>query len=178
MHFGKAACAMVALLIGSVSTAQAFNAVTTTNVFLRTGPGVSHPAVAVMAANQPVTIFMCTQHHNWCQVSFGGHVGWAARMYLASAPLQQAHVAPVYVQQMPVAVDFPAVVSAPGVPFMQGVPGFGYVGAPVQVLVTGHSASFPGRRVEHRQVVTTYAVPAPVPVYTTMPTAVTYVPLH
>jgi len=73
------------LLFASVvlvtTAAQATNAITTTTLNVRSGPGVRYKPQTVLPAGYPVMAGSCTRY--WCQVGFNGYNGWVSLRYLA-----------------------------------------------------------------------------------------------
>jgi uncharacterized protein YraI len=173
---------IAASTIATTSGAAAFEAMVTTNLHLRAGPGVNHLPIVVIPQRQRVSVYACTQNNHWCQVAYGDHIGWASRSYLAQ--FVDGHMVPpaIVVQQPQAVVSLQPVMVAPFQTPYQGVAIASPIGhpVPVQILQNSHSHSFPGRRVEYRQVVTTYAAPmyAPIPAPMIGTVGVTYVPLH
>jgi len=56
------------------------NAVATSNVNVRQGPGTSYRVVDVLRRGDAVNISRCT--NGWCQISHAGTNGWASRQFL------------------------------------------------------------------------------------------------
>lgn len=54
----------------------------TTELNLRSGPGTEHHPVAVIPARAEVEVHACLDGRVWCQVSYGGTVGYASDRYL------------------------------------------------------------------------------------------------
>ncbi|MCX2696112.1 SH3 domain-containing protein [Ochrobactrum chromiisoli] len=75
----------VLLVLGvfSASAAQAANAIVTTNLNVRTGPGTGYAALGSIPSRSPVTVQACTSGYGWCQINYGGLSGWASSRYLA-----------------------------------------------------------------------------------------------
>jgi uncharacterized protein YraI len=172
MQSWKIAAAAAIALFGFSGAASSFEAMVTGNLSLRAGPGVSHARIVIMPDRGRVLVHGCTANRHWCQVSYGTLTGWASGSHLAAAPQVYAPVPQAIVAQPQVIVGathlvaptvaVPAPVYQPHVMF-NGVP---VHGVPVHTHVNTFSHSHPGRVVAHRQVVTTYAVPTTVPVYT------------
>lgn len=57
------------------------NAVATSNVNVRRGPGTSYAVVDVLRAGQSVRISNCSG--NWCWVNHGGPSGWVSQNFLS-----------------------------------------------------------------------------------------------
>lgn len=75
--------ALIALGVFSTSAAQAANAISTTNLNVRTGPGTGYAAVGAIPSGAPVNVRGCTSGYGWCQVNYGNMFGWASSRYLA-----------------------------------------------------------------------------------------------
>ncbi|MBC2884856.1 SH3 domain-containing protein [Ochrobactrum sp. CM-21-5] len=75
--------AFVALGVFAAGAAQAANAISTTNLNIRTGPGTRYATLGAIPSGAPVTVRGCTSGYGWCQVSYGGTFGWASSRYLA-----------------------------------------------------------------------------------------------
>ena len=73
----------IGLALSSVS-ALAFDAVATSPVNVRTGPGVNYAKVDVLFGGEAVSIAQC--QGNWCYVEHDGPDGWVSGRYLAAAP--------------------------------------------------------------------------------------------
>jgi uncharacterized protein YraI len=56
------------------------NAVATSNVNVRQGPGTSYSVVDVLRQGDAVSIRRCT--NGWCQIDHAGRTGWASRQFL------------------------------------------------------------------------------------------------
>ena|SRR6516164_1357442 len=78
------------LLLG-LATAAAFLAAgsasageerTTSNLNLRTGPGVNYPVHAAIPAGSLVDVVACG--HEWCHLKWGGQVGYANAGWLVA----------------------------------------------------------------------------------------------
>lgn len=63
--------------------AQAANAIVTTNLNVRTGPGTNYPVIGAIPNGAGIDVLGCTTGYNWCQVDYGGRLGWASSNYLA-----------------------------------------------------------------------------------------------
>lgn len=75
--------ALVALGVFAAGAAQAANAIATTNLNIRTGPGTRYATLGAIPSGAPVTVRGCTSGYGWCQVSYGPTFGWASSRYLA-----------------------------------------------------------------------------------------------
>ena len=53
----------------------------TGDVNLRAGPGTGFARIVVVPAGAPLQVYSCS---TWCQVNFGGYVGWVSARYVAS----------------------------------------------------------------------------------------------
>jgi uncharacterized protein YraI len=59
-------------------------AVATTDLNVRGGPGYDFEVVGVLAIDEPVTVEGCLEGDVWCEVSYGGGVGWVDSDYLVA----------------------------------------------------------------------------------------------
>ena len=75
--------ALIAFALLSATAAQAANAIVTTNLNLRTGPGTNYRTLGSIPNGARVDVRGCTSGYGWCQVSYAGRSGWAASRYLA-----------------------------------------------------------------------------------------------
>jgi len=75
--------ALIALGVFSAGAAQAANAIVTTNLNVRTGPGTGYASLGSIPNRAPVSVQGCTSGYGWCQISYGGLSGWASSRYLA-----------------------------------------------------------------------------------------------
>ncbi|PYE86515.1 SH3 domain-containing protein [Phyllobacterium leguminum] len=75
----------VALAMGVLASgaAQAANALVTTDLNVRSGPGAGYPAIGMFPNGSRVNVGGCTSGYGWCQVNYGGMTGWASSRYLA-----------------------------------------------------------------------------------------------
>jgi uncharacterized protein YraI len=64
-------------------TASAADAIATTDLNMRAGPGPQYPVVDAIQANGAVTVNGCTESGRWCDVVWNGNRGWAYAEYLA-----------------------------------------------------------------------------------------------
>jgi uncharacterized protein YraI len=72
-----------AALFAAVAPAGAMTAAhTTTQVYMRTGPDTAYPAVTMLPAGAPVTVYGCLNGWQWCDIAFGPNRGWVAGAYL------------------------------------------------------------------------------------------------
>lgn len=65
--------------------AKAEDAIATTSLNVRSGPGTSFSVVDVLAANERVTMSEC-QASGWCYITHDGPDGWVSASYLAPVP--------------------------------------------------------------------------------------------
>lgn len=77
---GGAAFAAATFAAGA---AFAADAIATTDLNMRAGPGPQYPIVDGIKSNGAVTINGCTESGRWCDVTYGGTRGWAYAEYLA-----------------------------------------------------------------------------------------------
>lgn len=94
----KAAIAAAALAVPGV--AHAANAVVTTDLNFRTGPGVNYRNVGTIPRGYPVTVNGCLDNRSWCDVTWAGRRGWVSSHYIAYGQVapQRHYVQPRYVQ--------------------------------------------------------------------------------
>lgn len=74
---------ILSLGLFAATAAQAANAIVTTDLNLRTGPGTRYPIITGIPNKANVDVRGCTRGYNWCQVGFRGAYGWASSRYLA-----------------------------------------------------------------------------------------------
>jgi uncharacterized protein YraI len=75
--------AIIAVALFSATAAQAANAIVTTNLNLRTGPGTNYQSLGAIPNGARVDVRGCTSGYGWCQVDYAGRFGWASSRYLA-----------------------------------------------------------------------------------------------
>ncbi|UCA44795.1 SH3 domain-containing protein [Pseudochrobactrum sp. XF203] len=75
--------AIIALALFSATAAQAANAIVTTNLNLRTGPGTNYRTLGSIPNGARVDVNGCTRGYGWCRVNYAGRSGWASSRYLA-----------------------------------------------------------------------------------------------
>lgn len=75
--------ALIAIALLSATAAQAANAIVTTNLNLRTGPGTNYGTIGSIPNGARVDVRGCTNGYGWCQVNYSGTTGWASSRYLA-----------------------------------------------------------------------------------------------
>lgn len=79
------ASTILASLLAATPAARAEDAIATTSLNVRSGPGASYAVVDVLAANERVTMSEC-QTSGWCYVTHDGPDGWVSATYLAPVP--------------------------------------------------------------------------------------------
>jgi len=78
---------LVATVAGMLLSTSAFaqtSATAWTDLNLRAGPDVTYPIIAVIGANQDVSVDGCLEVSNWCRVAYGEFNGWASGEYLTA----------------------------------------------------------------------------------------------
>lgn len=75
--------AIIAVALFSATAAQAANAIVTTNLNIRTGPGTKYRVIGSIPNGARVDVRGCTSGYGWCQVNYAGRYGWASSRYLA-----------------------------------------------------------------------------------------------
>lgn len=75
--------AILAIALLSATAAQAANAIVTTTLNLRTGPGTNYGTITSIPNGARVDVRGCTNGYGWCQVNYAGRSGWASSRYLA-----------------------------------------------------------------------------------------------
>jgi len=90
-----------ALVAASAVPASAYTgAYATAPVYMRTGPDIAYPPVAVVPGGAPVVVYGCLSGWQWCDVSWGPNRGWIAGMYLSAQwenrPMPFYNAAPRY----------------------------------------------------------------------------------
>ena len=96
--------------IPGIASARGVDAIVTTNLNLRTGPGTQYPPITTLPAGAGVDILGCTPYR-WCNIAWGGLRGWVAGGYLAQAGAPYYAAPPVYVA--PPVYSAPPIYSAP-----------------------------------------------------------------
>lgn len=106
------------LAVGLLATtaADAANAIVTTTLNMRTGPGTQYPTLGAIPNGAGVNVRGCTSGYGWCQVGYGGRYGWAASRYLA---MREGRVRGGYNDGYN--DDFGANAAAIGIPLIAGV---------------------------------------------------------
>jgi len=77
------------LFMTGAALAQTATATATTDLNIRSGPGPQFDAVGVIAAGDTATVNGCVTDSMWCEVDYGGTIGYAYSDYLtveAEAP--------------------------------------------------------------------------------------------
>lgn len=79
-----AAAALIAVigLLGTVSSAFAYDATATTTLNVRTGPGTNYRVIGALSPNQIVNVVECNAANTWCRVQDRTLSGWASARYL------------------------------------------------------------------------------------------------
>lgn len=72
--------AATAAFLASAGSAAAYTAVTVTDLNMREGPGTGYRIITTLPANAPVEVYGCA---GWCEVEFGGAVGYVSGNYIA-----------------------------------------------------------------------------------------------
>lgn len=96
--------ATVAMAVSLPTMAMALDAVATTDLNMRAGPGPEHEIVGTIGSNDPVEILGCLPERNWCQVSWQGQQGWSYSDYLAVTQADERMLVP----QARTVLDIPA----------------------------------------------------------------------
>jgi uncharacterized protein YraI len=78
----KGALLAGAMLVPGVASA-ATAAIVTTDLNVRTGPGVEYQRFQTIPAGDRVTVIGCLSGYNWCDVDWAGSRGWVSGSYLA-----------------------------------------------------------------------------------------------
>lgn len=79
----QAALSGLAFFASVGMTLAAQSTFVTTDVNLRSGPGMDHSKIAVVADNSTVMLHGCLKDRSWCKVDAAGTTGWLAGEYLA-----------------------------------------------------------------------------------------------
>jgi uncharacterized protein YraI len=72
-----------ALSIPGVAMAASIAAITTADLNIRVGPGVSYARFGTIPYGDNVRVHGCISGYNWCDVSWAGTRGWVSGNYLA-----------------------------------------------------------------------------------------------
>jgi uncharacterized protein YraI len=78
------AAAIVAAGLVPTAAIAAATATATADLNIRSGPGPEYTVIGAVPMNTRATILGCIEDSLWCQVSYGGHRGWAYSRYLAT----------------------------------------------------------------------------------------------
>lgn len=73
---------VAAFAVVTPALAQTGQAVVTTDLNMRSGPGTSYSAIAVIPRNTLVSVDNCVST-GWCEIIYGNRAGWASRNYLS-----------------------------------------------------------------------------------------------
>ncbi len=86
------------LVTGLAMPERAFaaNGYATTDVNMRSGPGVGYPRIVVIPRDAAVTIRGCLDSRRWCDVSWAGWRGWVSARYLVWARYERPIYRPGY----------------------------------------------------------------------------------
>ena len=98
--------AAVLFAAGSVSPvlAAGLDGYTTTNLNIRSGPGVRFPPVGVLGAGTELAVHGCLARYTWCDVSASGLRGWVSAGYIEALYGERRVYMPVYAQEATVPV--------------------------------------------------------------------------
>ncbi|WP_343312422.1 SH3 domain-containing protein [Brucella sp. BE17] len=77
----KSSIVILAILFST--GAQANNAIATTTVNLRSGPGTQYPSLGRIPNGVVINVAGCTTGYGWCRVNYRGLEGWTASQYIA-----------------------------------------------------------------------------------------------
>lgn len=69
-------------LAATPASAAPVSGFVTANVNERAGPSTSYPAIVVIPAGSPITIYGCLPDDSWCDISWGPNRGWMSSAYL------------------------------------------------------------------------------------------------
>lgn len=72
---------LAALMMTGAALAQT-SATVSTDLNVRSGPGVQHPVIGAISTDADVTVEGCIDSANWCKVASGDLQGWAYGDYL------------------------------------------------------------------------------------------------
>ena len=76
-----ATTALIATAMAGAASAQT-TATTSTDLNVRSGPGVQHEVVGFIPGGDEATVNGCIESANWCEVQFEGSTGWVYGDYL------------------------------------------------------------------------------------------------
>lgn len=102
-----ATTALIATAMAGAASAQTM-ATTSTDLNVRSGPGVQHEVVGFIPGGDEATVNGCIESANWCEVQFEGSTGWVYGDYLNVAMGEE--VKPLYPNMVEAKV---AVIEAP-----------------------------------------------------------------
>lgn len=159
--------AALAGLLALPGVAFAQTSTVTTDLNVRLGPGPNYEVMAVIPANQTVTIHGCLETMAWCEVSFETHTGWVYADYLtyevAGSPVIIREAAPQV--EVPVVTYDPQATGATSGAVSGAIAG-AVIGGPVGAAIGGVAGATLGAAVTAPGHVRTYVVEQPVdPVY-------------
>ncbi|HVZ14765.1 MAG TPA: SH3 domain-containing protein [Bauldia sp.] len=93
LHLAAVAGLGLVALCATPVLAATFSGFTTANVNQRSGPSTAYPAITVIPAGSPITIYGCLSDDSWCDISWGPNRGWMSSAYLQVS--YQSHRYPV-----------------------------------------------------------------------------------
>lgn len=102
---------LAAFAISFAPTANAANAIVTTSLNLRTGPGTQYPVLGTIPKGYSVGVAGCVAGYGWCRVGYAGLEGWAASRYIA-IPIANGYTN---------TTNFAAGAAAVGIPLIAGM---------------------------------------------------------
>ncbi|MCQ0971383.1 DUF1236 domain-containing protein [Paracoccus sp. TK19116] len=76
-----ATTALIATAMAGAASAQTM-ATTSTDLNVRSGPGVQHDVIGYIEGGDEATVEGCIESANWCEVQFEGGTGWVYGDYL------------------------------------------------------------------------------------------------
>jgi uncharacterized protein YraI len=116
MNLARAAAGAAILMLLSADLAAARPVAVISDVNLRAGPGTENQIITLIPRGSVVEVGFCT--NGWCQVTFGGNMGFSIANNLGLGPIRQPP--PVVVQDYP-----PPVVVYPAPPPVVVAPYYG-----------------------------------------------------
>ena len=72
---------LISMSLATAAMAQT-SATVSTDLNVRSGPGVQHPVIGAIMVGEDVSVLGCIDSANWCQVASGATEGWAYGDYL------------------------------------------------------------------------------------------------
>lgn len=75
------ATVLISMSLAPAAMAQT-SATVSTDLNVRSGPGVQHPVIGAIMVGEDVSVLGCIDSANWCQVTSGAMEGWAYGDYL------------------------------------------------------------------------------------------------